>query len=205
MTVFPRSNTDIYIFVSFAHALSLYVYTYTHVCVCAQSLQSCSTLCNPMDHSPLGSSVHGILQARILEWVSTSSSRWSSRPWDQTHVSCVSWIAGRFLTWGATGKFKVLFIQMCCAQSFSYVQLFATSWTVACQAPLSVGFSWQEYWSGLSFPSPGDLPGPGIEPMSPALAGGFFSTEPPGTLHFKQEYFMENYVILLSWLLLTEL
>ena len=54
----------------------------------------------------------------------------------------------------------------------------AISWTVACQAPLSVGFSRQEYWSGLPFPSPGDLPDPGIEPVSPALAGGFFTTEP---------------------------
>ena len=45
----------------------------------------------------------------------------------------------------------------------------ATPWTVACQAPLSMGFSRQEYWSGLPFPSPGDLPDPGIEPMSPTL------------------------------------
>ena len=51
---------------------------------------------------------------------------------------------------------------------------------VACQVPLSVGFSRQEYWSGLSFPSPGDLPDPGMEPESSALAGGFFTTEPPG-------------------------
>ena len=65
---------------------------------------------------------------------------------------------------------------MCCAQSFSYVQLFATSWTVACQTPLSMGFFWQECWSGLPFPSLGDLPGSGIELMSPALAGEFFST-----------------------------
>ena len=48
-------------------------------------------------------------------------------------------------------------------------------WTVACQ-PLSVEFSRQEYWSGLSFPSPGDLPDPGIKPTSPALAGGFFTS-----------------------------
>ena len=54
-----------------------------------------------------------------------------------------------------------------------------TPWTTACQAPLSVGFSRQEYWSGLSFPSPGDLPDPGIKPTSPALAGRFFTTEPP--------------------------
>jgi len=58
-----------------------------------------------------------------------------------------------------------------------------TPWTVALQAPLSVGFSWQEYWSGLSFPPPRDLPDSGIEPESPAtsaLAGRFFTTEPPG-------------------------
>ena len=51
----------------------------------------------------------------------------------------------------------------------SRVQLFATPWAVAYQAPLSMGFSRQEYWSGLPFPSPGDLPDPGIEPRSPAL------------------------------------
>ena len=54
-------------------------------------------------------------------------------------------------------------------KSLSRVQLFATPWTVAYQAPLSMGFSRQEYWSGLPFPSPGDLPDPGIEPGSPAL------------------------------------
>ena len=62
----------------------------------------------------------------------------------------------------------------------SRVQLFATPWTVAYQAPPSVGFSRQECWSGLPFPSPGDLPNPGTEPVSPALAGGFFTTEPSG-------------------------
>ena len=56
----------------------------------------------------------------------------------------------------------------------------ATPWTVVCQAPLSVGFPRQEYWSGLSCPTPGDLPNPGIEPTSPALTGGFFTDEPPG-------------------------
>ena len=55
-----------------------------------------------------------------------------------------------------------------------------TSQTVARQAPLSMAFPRQEYWSGLSFPSPGDLPDSGIEPRSPALAGRFFTTEPPG-------------------------
>ena len=57
---------------------------------------------------------------------------------------------------------------------------FATPRTVAYQAPLSMGFPKQEYWSGLPFPSPRDLPDPGIKPMSPALAGGFFTTELPG-------------------------
>ena len=56
----------------------------------------------------------------------------------------------------------------------------ATPWTAAHQAPLSLGFSRQEYWSGLPSPSPEDLPDPGIDPTSPALAGGFFTTEPCG-------------------------
>ena len=59
-------------------------------------------------------------------------------------------------------------------------QTLVTSWTVAYQAPPSMGFSKQEHWSGLPFPSPGDLPDPGIQPGSPASAGGFFTTEPPG-------------------------
>ena len=56
---------------------------------------------------------------------------------------------------------------MACVKSLSRVQLFATPWTVAYQAPPFMGFSRQEYWSGLSFPSPGDLPNPGIKPVSP--------------------------------------
>ena len=66
--------------------------------------------------------------------------------------------------------------------TLSHVQLFVTPWTVACQVPLSMEFSSQEYWSGLSFPAPGDLPHTGIEPMSlvsPALADRFFTTAPP--------------------------
>ena len=56
---------------------------------------------------------------------------------------------------------------------------FATPWTVAHQAPLFTGFPRQEYWSGLPFPSPGNIPDPGIKPMSLTLAGRFFTTEPP--------------------------
>ena len=60
------------------------------------------------------------------------------------------------------------------------VRLFTTPCTVARQGPLSMGFSRQEYWSGVPCPPPGDLPDPGIEPVSPASAGGFFTMEPPG-------------------------
>ena len=66
---------------------------------------------------------------------------------------------------------------------FSRVQLFVTPWTAAHQAPLSMELYRQKYWSGLPFPTPGDLPNPQIEPtspMSPALAGRLFNIEPPG-------------------------
>ena len=65
---------------------------------------------------------------------------------------------------------------------FNQVQLFVTLWTIVCQSPLSMGFSRQEYWSGLPFPPLGNLPNPGIEPTSPtspALTGRFFTTEIP--------------------------
>ena len=64
------------------------------------------------------------------------------------------------------------------AQLLSCVQLFVTPQIIACQAPLSMGFSRQEYWSGLLLPTPEDLPNPEIEPVPPALTGGFFTTEP---------------------------
>ena len=64
--------------------------------------------------------------------------------------------------------------------SHSVVSSFATPWTVAHQAPLSMGFPRQEYWSELPFPSPGDLPHPGIKLRSPSLASRFFTTTPPG-------------------------
>ena len=90
--------------------------------VAAKSLQSCLTLCDPIDGSPPGSPVPGILQARTLEWVAISfSNAWK-------------------------GKVK--------GKSLSHVRLFATPWTAAYQAPLSMGFSRQEYWSGVPLPSP---------------------------------------------------
>ena len=65
-------------------------------------------------------------------------------------------------------------------QQLSPLTLFAIPRTIGHQAPLCMGFSRQEYWSRQLFSSPGDLPNPGIEPPAPALAGGFFTTEPPG-------------------------
>ena len=65
-------------------------------------------------------------------------------------------------------------------KSLSRVQLFVTPWTVAHQAPPSMGFSRQEYWSGLPLPSPGDLPDPGTEPGSPTLQADALTSEPPG-------------------------
>ena len=88
----------------------------------AKSLQSCPTLCNPIDGSPRGSPVPGILQARTLEWVAISFSN----------------------AWKIKVKVKLL----------SRVRLLATPWTAAYQAPPSMGFSRQEYWSGLPLPSP---------------------------------------------------
>ena len=71
----------------------------------------------------------------------------------------------------------------------SHVRLFGTLWTVSYQAPPSVGFSRQEYWSGLPFPSPGDLPNPGIEPRSPALQADTLLSEPPGEVRGYEDAF----------------
>ena len=143
-----------------------------------------------MDSSPVGSSVHKILQARILEWVTISFSRGSSQPRDWTSVSRT---VGRFFTDWATREALSMYVNLnqfycaMCVSRFSCVQLFVTVFTVVCQAPLSVGSSRQEYWSGLPCPHPGNLPDPGIKPeslMSPALVGGFFTTSATwGALH----------------------
>ena len=97
----------------------------TAAAAAAKSLQSCPTLCDPIDGSPPGSPVPGILQARTLEWVAISfSNAWK---------------------WKVKGK------------SLSRVRLLATPWTAAYQAPLSMGFSRQEYWSGVPLPSPKEI------------------------------------------------
>ena len=73
-------------------------------------------------------------------------------------------------------------------KSLSRVQPFATPWTVAYQALPSMGFPRQEYWSGLPFPSPGDLPNPGMEPGSPALQTDTLPSEPPGKPGGRTDY-----------------
>ena len=106
--VYPFSNNSIfssciYCSVSFNLIIVSQFNTYWSitlilcVCVCAKSLHSCLTLCDPMHHSPPNSSVHGILQARILEWVALPSSRGSSQPRDRTHVSYISCVGRRVL------------------------------------------------------------------------------------------------------------
>ena len=101
---------------------ALLEYGYLWAAAAAKSLQSCPTLCGPIDGSPPGSPVPGILQARTLEWVAISFSS----------------------AWKWKVKVKLL----------SRVRLLATPWTAACQAPPSMGFSRQEYWSGVPLPSP---------------------------------------------------
>ena len=71
-------------------------------------------------------------------------------------------------------------------KTFSHVCLFVTPWTVAHQGPPSMGFFRQEYWSGLPFPSPGNLPDPGIKPRSSTLQAGALTSEPPGKGYLKK-------------------
>ena len=121
--------------------------------------QSCPTLCSPMNCSTPGLPV----QHQLLESTQTHVHRVSDAI---QHVWKHHWPQHFSMAW-------------CALSCFSRVRLFVTPWTVARQAPLSMGFSRQEHWSGLLCPLPGDLPDPGIEPTSLkslALAGGFFTT-----------------------------
>ena len=88
-----------------------------------------------------------------------------------THSSSLAWKS----PWTEdTGRLQLVGLQSQKVKPLSHVQLFATPWTVACQAPLSMDFSRQDYWSWSPSPSPGDLPDSGTEPACPILAGGFF-------------------------------
>ena len=146
-----------------------------------------------MGCSPPGFSIHGISQAKILEWVAFSFSRGSSPPKDGTCIFFISicWTRRKWLL-GCPLQSHLCAARICYVSvplvkqvfwktlwlppsyqahvrvlnHFSHVLLFATLWTVARQAPLSMGFSRQNYWSGFLCHPPGDLPDPGIEPMS---------------------------------------
>ena len=136
-----------------------------------------------MDCSLPSSSVHGILQIRTLEWVTMTFSRGSSQPRDQTRVSC---IAGRFFTNRAIRQFPPLplySINCMCGKLLLSCQSCPTlcdPMDLARQAPLSMGFSRQEHWSGLPCPPPGDFPDSGIKPRSPALQADSLPSESPG-------------------------
>ena len=105
-------------------------------------------------------------------------SGFSQRP-TATLGECDSLVPSRCLEKKLASPGRKFHLPLCVLSHFSRVQLFVIPWTVARQAPLSMGFSRQEYWSGLPFSPPGNLPDPGIRPApltSPALAGGFFTT-----------------------------
>ena len=125
--------------------------------------QSSLTVFDPVDCSPSGSSVHGILQARIPEWLQPFPSP-GDLPKSGMELGSPALQADSLLS-ELQGRPKPK-VNM---KSLSHVRLFVTPWTVAYQAPLPMGFSRQEYWGRLPFPSPGDLSDPGIEPGSPTL------------------------------------
>ena len=120
--IFSCSFSRTTLFLLYGSMMCQFSYIMFNAAAAAKSLQSCPTLCDPIDGSPPGSPIPGILQARTLEWVAISFPN--------------------------AGKWKVK------VKSLSRVRLFETPWTAAYQAPLSVGFSRQEYWSGLPLPSP---------------------------------------------------
>ena len=162
----------------------------------AKSLQSCLTLCDPMDGSPPGFPIPGILQARTLEWVAISFSnawKWKVKvklfsrvrlfvtPWTVAYQAPLSMdFPGKstgvgchcFLRLVPSSVFLSLLLHcsLCvCTLLLSFVWLFVTPWILTHKGPLSMEFLRQEYWSALSFLSSGDLPAPGIKPASTAL------------------------------------
>ena len=144
--------------------------------------QSCPTLCDPMGCSPPGCSVYGILQARYWNGLLRPSPGDLPNPGIKPRSPTLQ--ADFFTGWAtreAPVKLSTCFLNefMCVsAQLLTCIQLFATSWTVALQDPLSMGFPRQKYWHWLLFPSPEDLSDPRIKPVSPEQPGWFFTAEP---------------------------
>ena len=132
-----------------------------------------------------GKAAHSSILAWRTPWTEEPRELWSIVLQRAVH----NWVR-KHSTAQALGKTLCVCVCVCVCvrvrarvRTLSPVRLFPTPWTIACQAPLSMGFSRQEYWSGLPFPTSGDLPHPGIEPASlasPPLAGGFFSIVPQG-------------------------
>ena len=139
-------------------------------CSCCLATKLFLTLCDPVDSSPLGCSVHGISQARILEWVAISFSRGSSWPRDKTHIS---WLAGGFFTTEPPEKPSQMKLAQSCLTLCDPMD---------CSPPgCSVhGISQARILEWLPFASPEDLPNPVIKPRSPALQTYSLESEPPG-------------------------
>ena len=146
------------------------------LCLVAQSLSDSVT---PMHCSPPGSSVYGILQARILEWVAIRFSRGFPSPGIQHRSPALQ---ADSLLYEPPGKLRNTGVgQFRSVQlSRSVMSDSATPWTIALQAPLSMEFSRQEYWSGVPFPS---LPYPGIKSKYPGLQADALPSEPLGKHH----------------------
>ena len=136
-----------------------------------------------MDCRLPGSSVHRFSQASILEWIAIFILQ-GNLP-DPGIEPASPTLARGFFTTDPPGKpFSSMKVK-----SLSRVLLFVTPWTVAPQAPLSMGFSRQEYWRGWGFPSPGNRPNPRIEPRSPALQVDSLPAESPGQNEYQQPQF----------------
>ena len=113
----------------------------------------------------------------------SQSPSWKEQPFVGVYTVCTHWHFWVHISPSKTRKFTITLTPCLLklkVKSLSHVPLFGTPWTVAYQVACSMGFSRQEYWSGLPFPSPGDLPDSGIEPRSPALQADTLTSEPPG-------------------------
>ena len=157
-------------------------------CTTGQVLVAQPCLCDSMGCSPPGQTEHKVCVSPNLPLLATRracavykrhSPAWQPRPLSGHYLLSFSFLMPSFKIVKSKGIIYWKWMKYGYWWWFSHlptcIPLLVTLWTVASQAPPSMGFPRQEYWSGLPFPSPGDLPNPGTEPMSPSLAGRFFS------------------------------
>ena len=137
-----------------------------------------------------------------LNWTECGLSYWltvyieeSLHPWDKSHLIRVHEKYYKLII-GQT--YLPDCVSGACVCMLSCVQFFVTPWIAARQAPLFLEFSWQEYWSGLPFPTPGDLSIPGIKPVSPALARKFFTADPPGKPSLSNHVWLNEQIWLMN-------